>query len=71
MSLQWQSWETSDSDWHLQLPSLPGSGDHALPIEERETEITDNIYKWKPLCINATTGSGKTTRVPEYAVSVL
>ena len=72
MALHWhQDWESCDSVWHAELPSLPGSGDGVLPVERRESEITQKIYHWKPFGINATTGSGKTTLVPEYAVKVL
>ena len=69
--MHWRSWEINDGDWVQQLPTLTGSGDQALPIERLKREIRNAIYEWRPVCISATTGSGKTTFVPSYAVEVL
>ena len=75
MDLHWRDAELPDSVYHRRLETEKGDvtlrGLKGLPIQRQRATIVDGIWNSKVVAIEASTGSGKTMKVPEYIFDVL
>eukprot|EP00973_Karenia_brevis_P094223 12421367-Karenia_brevis.AAC.1 len=71
-SLQWQNHELPEDCYTRCLTTLDGNPAlETLPVEQNRTEIENALDLNRIVVVKAGTGSGKTTKVPEFMYRLL